>query len=129
LTLVAAAALWLAACTDEDVKTPTGDFTGKRNLVMRVSGRSIELAAFDFPCRGTTGRTSLNGIALEKTSDDLEFSTTVRGIVSYKDGAPDENGVTKISGQFDPDGKSASGTYQVTTKRCGQSREIDWRAR
>jgi hypothetical protein len=53
----------------------------------------------------------------------------VNGIVSYKDGRPDENGVTKISGQFDPDGKSASGTYQVTTKRCGQTREIDWRAR
>src|SRR3712207_3441315 len=129
LTLAAAVALSLSACTDPDLRTPTGDFTGPRGLTMRVTGRTIELLAFDFPCRNTRGRTSLNGIALEKTSNAYEFSIKARGIVSYRDGKPDDNGLTSISGEFSENGRSADGRLQVTTKRCGTTRELDWRAR
>jgi hypothetical protein len=72
LTLSAAKPARASAARAAKVKAPrsaqyNGSPRGKPMTVI-VSGKQVEIAAFSFKCADTTGRTSLNGIALKKTS-------------------------------------------------------------
>jgi hypothetical protein len=113
------------------VKAPKpGTWSGRPGkMVMSISGRSIDLLAFSFPCGATSGRTSLNSVALKKTRSGYTFAIKAKGIVTYADDRPDENGTITISGRFSRTGKSAGGTRKVKTPRCGQTKTEDWRAR
>lgn len=131
VALVATLGLALPAAADEQkVKVPrSGTWTGPRKAVMIVSGKSIDLLAFNFPCRKTKGRTSLNDIALRKTSEGYKFSVSVHGNVSYQDEHVDQNGVISMSGQFNRRGTKVAGRFRVTTKHCGDTGKLDWSAK
>ena len=131
LALVAALALVLAAGAEAKVTAPRGDYTGPRDLFMRIANKRIEILAYNFPCKkrpGVRGRTSLNDIALRKTDEGYKFSTKVRGIVTYSDEHVDQNGFTSISGQFGPRGRKARGRFQSSTPRCGPTGKLKWSA-
>ena len=117
------------AAHHKHVKAPDGTYSGGRHHVfMSVSGKTIDLMAFDFPCHGVKGRTSIDDIALRKSSKGYKFSTKVHSSASYSDGRPDQNGVFAISGQFTRRAKSVSGRFQAYTRRCGATGKRDWSA-
>lgn len=131
LALVAALAVALAATAEAKVRAPDGEYTGPRNLVMSVSGKTIDIIAFNFPCRkhpNAHGRTSLNSIALRKTDHGYKFSTKQFGIVSYSNDHVDQNGVTSISGQWGRKGGFVRGRFLSSTPYCGATDKLDWKA-
>jgi hypothetical protein len=131
VAIAAVAALALPAGAGAKVKAPDGDYSGPRDLVMQISNKTIDILAYNFPCKrhpGVKGRTSLNSIPLRKSSEGYKFSIKLYGIVSYSDGRPDQNGFTAISGQFGPKGRSADGRFQTSTRRCGPTGKLKWSA-
>jgi hypothetical protein len=131
LALVAALAVAMTASAEAKVKAPDGDYTGPRQLFMRVSDKTIEVMAFNFPCRKhpkAKGRTSLNAIALRKTSKGYKFSTKQYGIVTYSNDHVDQNGYTSISGQWGRKGGFVRGRFQSSTPYCGPTGKLDWKA-
>jgi hypothetical protein len=130
LAFAVAASAGAGAATAK-VKAPDGSYTGPRKLVMEISGKTIDIMAFNFPCPKKPklhGRTSLNDIPLRKTSEGYKFSIKLRGIVTYSDQRHDENGFTSISGQFGRKGKSAHGRFMEATGRCGRTDKLKWSA-
>jgi hypothetical protein len=113
------------------VKPPKGRYQGKapQNVFIQVAGRSVELAAFSFPCRDDVwGRTNLNGFRLKRTSKGYRFNADAKALVSWSDGRPDENGDVHMSGRFSLDAKTVRGHFRVKTKRCGDTDDLRWRA-
>jgi hypothetical protein len=128
LIFVAAAATGASGAA-RHVKAPNGTYSGgPGKLTLIASGKSIDLAAFSFKCRGTRGRTSLNGIALRKTKKGYKFSIKAHGGVTYADEHPDENGAVNMSGRFSRSGKSAVGYLRVRSPHCGDTGSVKWRA-
>jgi hypothetical protein len=130
-SLAAALALTFpAAASDQKVKVPKdGTWTGSRKTVMSVSGKSIDLLAFNFPCRKTKGRTSLNAIALKRTDEGYKFRIRAHGNVSYQNEHRDQNGAVSMSGQFNRKGTKVTGHFQVSTRYCGSTAKLDWSAK
>jgi hypothetical protein len=124
-------ALLLPAGAGAKVRAPKGDYTGPRDLFMRISDKTIEIAGFNFPCPKhpkAHGRTSLTSIPLKKTDKGYKLSSKEYGIVSYSNNSPDQNGVTSISGQFGPRGGFVRGRFLTTTRYCGATDKLDWKA-
>ena len=111
------------------VQRPQGTYTtdGDRFLVV-VAGRSIELAAFDFGCRETTGRTSINDISISKVRGRWRFSERTHGLVTYADDHPDENARVRLTGAFSANANRVTGRLRVTTRYCGTTKLIEWSA-
>jgi hypothetical protein len=131
LAMVTALAVAMTATAEAKVKAPEGDYTGPRKMFMRVTDKTIEIIAFNFPCKKhpkARGRTSLNDIALRKTDEGYKFSTKVFGIVTYSDEHVDQNGVTSISGQWGRKGGFVRGRFQSSTRYCGPTGKLDWKA-
>lgn len=131
LALVASLMLALVAGAEAKVRAPKGDYTGPRQLFMRVSDKTIDIIAFNFPCNkhpGVRGRTSLNAIPLRRTDDGYKFSTKQFGIVTYSNNRPDQNGVTSISGQWGRKGGFVRGRFQSSTRYCGPTGKLEWKA-
>lgn len=99
-----------------------------QDVLLRVSGRSVEIVSMSFPCRKTTGRTSLNDFAIKRTDRGYRFNADATGSVGYANGKPDENGPVHISGRFARDAKTVRGAIRVKTKRCGDTGYLKWRA-
>jgi hypothetical protein len=119
-----------AAAAAAKVKAPkSGMYHGPGGLQMSISGKSVEIVAFEFACKNTKGATSLSSIALKKSPRGYRFGIKAHGIVSYRDNQPDENGAIDISGRFSRTGTSAAGTLRVKTPRCGGTGAIKWRAK
>jgi hypothetical protein len=99
---------------------PSGTYTGHAGtFTLMVSGRSIELAAFDFKCRGTTGRTSLNSIPIKRARGRWRFSIRTFGLATYRDDVPDENARVRFTGRFTTNGRRVTGNVVVTSPHCG----------
>jgi hypothetical protein len=98
------------------------------DVVLRVSGRSVEIVAFTFPCKGVTGRTSLNDFRLKRTAKGYRFNADASGIVTYSDEQQDENAKSHISGRFAMNAKTVRGHLRVKSKRCGDTGDLKWRA-
>jgi hypothetical protein len=112
------------------VKPPkSGQYKGARGtLLLFVSGKSIDIAAFDFDCGKATGRTSLNAIPLKWTRRGYKFDIDTHGNASYSDGQADENATVAFKGRFSRSGRSVRGSLRVRTPRCGDSGDVHWRA-
>ena len=112
------------------VKAPKSgsQYDGNHKLVLYISGKSVELVAFNFPCRDTTGRTSLNDIALKKTKKGYKFAIKAHGSISFADGRPDENGAVNISGRFSRKAKTVAGHFRVGSPSCGDTGAVKWHA-
>jgi len=123
----------LAAGVAEARAPRSGRFDGstgpKRRITLIVQGRSIDLAAFDFRCRSVTGRTSLNQIAIRRTSSGYRFSIRSAGSISFSDGRADENGRMELSGRFSSTGRSVRGRLRVRSTRCRDTGSVRWSAR
>jgi hypothetical protein len=126
----AAAAATGASGAARHVKAPNGTYSGgPGKLTLIASGKSIDLAAFSFKCRATSGRTSLNGIPLRKTKKGYKFSIKTHGGATYADEHPDENAAVNMSGRFSRSGNSAVGYLRVRSPHCGDTGPVKWRAR
>ena len=99
-----------------------------RMVVLTVSGKSIEIVAMTFPCKNTTGRTSLNDFPIKRTSRGYRFNADANGSITYGNGKPDQNGTVHISGRFAADAKTVRGHIRVKTRRCGDTGDLKWRA-
>lgn len=111
------------------LRRPSGTYSGPdADPMLVVSGRSIQLAAFDFDCGTATGRTSLNGIAIRKRRGRYRFYIRAHGNVTYSDDHPDENAVIRFGGRFTPRAARALGSFRVRTPRCGGTGPVEWRA-
>jgi hypothetical protein len=111
------------------IATPRGRYTS-RTVELRVSSRSIDLAAFTFKCRATTGRISLNALRLKKTRRGWRLpATRIFGSATYADDHPDENARVDVSGRFSSTARSARGTLRVKSPHCGDTGARDWSAR
>lgn len=131
LALVAALAVATAATAEAKVTAPDGDYTGPRQLFIRVSDKTIEIIAFNFPCKKhpkAHGRTSLNSIHLRRTDHGYKFSTKEHGIVTYSNDHVDQNGVTSISGQWGRKGGFVRGRFLSSTRYCGPTDKLEWKA-
>ncbi|MEA2472997.1 MAG: hypothetical protein QOE06_912 [Thermoleophilaceae bacterium] len=98
------------------------------DVLLSVSGRSLELMAFSFPCGTASGRTSLNDFPLKRTSAGYRFNADAHGSITYSDGYPDENGEVHMSGRFALNAKTVRGHLRVKSKRCGDTGNLRWRA-
>lgn len=131
LTAVAAAVAGLLApaAGGAELRRPSGTYSAPADRwLLSVTGRSIQIAAFDFTCRQTKARISVNGIRIRKARGRWRFSERLNGIVTYADERPDENGRLRLIGRFSRDARVATGTLRVTTPACGTTREQQWRA-
>jgi hypothetical protein len=113
--------------TPKPVKAPKDgaeyDGTSPR-IQIAISGKSIQIFAFRFPCNQVKGNTSLQDIALKKTDKGYKFSIAASGIVTYSDSEthPDQNGAISIDGRFGRLAKTVAGHFRVRTPRCDSGR-------
>ncbi len=135
-TLGAAGALVLAVPADAArVKQPTGEYEGDAGrLTFSVSGRSIQVFAFEVRCRdadgrATSGRMSLNDLRLEKRRGRWRLSTLIYGIITYADGRPDENARVRLTAVFSPSASRVTGRMNVRSPACGTVDPRLWSAR
>jgi hypothetical protein len=131
LTAVAAAAAGLLApaTAGAELRRPSGTYSAPADRwLLNVAGRSIQIAAFDFICRDTKGRISVNGIRIRRARGRWRFSARLYGLVTYADERPDENGRLRVTGRFSRNARLATGTLRVTAPSCGTTREQQWRA-
>jgi hypothetical protein len=93
-------------------------------ISLYISGKSIQLVAFRFPCRQVKGNTSLQDIKLTKTDRGYKFGIDSYGIVTYSDSEthPDQNGAISIDGRFGRRAKTVAGHFRVKTPRCDSGR-------
>jgi hypothetical protein len=98
------------------------------HVFLQISGRSIEIVAFSFRCGATKGTVSLNDIRLRRSSRGYRFYSASHGLVTYRDGKPDENAEVHIRGLFTRDAKAVRGRFRVETPRCGNTGRVRWRA-
>jgi hypothetical protein len=95
------------------------------DVTLRISGRSVEIAAFSFPCGNVYGRTSVNDFPLKRTSKGYRFNADANGIVTYTD-ETDGNAKVHISGRFSLDAKTVRGNIRVTSDRC-KTGDLKWK--
>lgn len=95
------------------------------DVVLRISGRSVEIAAFSFPCGDVYGRTSVNDFRLKRTRKGYRFNADANGIVTYTD-ETDGNAEVHISGRFSLDAKTVRGHVRVESARC-KTGDLKWR--
>jgi hypothetical protein len=95
------------------------------DVILRISGRSVEIAAFSFPCGNAWGRTSVNDFRLKRTSKGYRFNADAHGLVSYTD-ETDGNAEVHISGRFSMDAKSVRGHIRVESSRC-KTGDLKWK--
>jgi hypothetical protein len=101
----------------------------RRKIDLYTSGRTIDLAAFDFKCDGVVGRTSLNDVPLKKGKDGWKFAIRAHGSVTFSDEQPDENAAIGMSGTFSRTGKAVKGRLRVKSPRCGNTGDVAWSAK
>lgn len=87
------------------------------DVFLRISGRSVEIASFSFPCGNAWGRTSVNDFRIKRTSRGYRFNVDAHGLVSYTD-ETDGNAEVHFSGRFSMDAKTVRGHIRVESKRC-----------
>ncbi|MDQ3742009.1 MAG: hypothetical protein M3320_04745 [Actinomycetota bacterium] len=128
-TALAAVALTAAlpAADAAAPKRPSGTYESGK-VLLSVAGGSIVLASFEFPCRRTTGRTSLNDVPVKRRRGRWRFSIRSAGSATYADDHPDENVRITFRGRFSPSARTAAGTFVVNSPYCGRTREISWTA-
>jgi hypothetical protein len=108
------------------VKAPPdgSTYTGSHRIKLYISGKSIQIVSFRFPCNKVKGDTSLQDIKLTKTDKGWKFSTKSNGIVTYTDSEthPDQNGQITLAGRFGRLAKTVAGHFRVKTPRCDTGR-------
>ena len=125
----AALAVALPAAGAQAPKRPSGTYeSGGGKVMLSVSGNEIVVAALDFRCRSTTGRISVNDVAITRRRGRFRFSTRTFSNATYRDDHPDENARVRLSGRFSPTARVVVGTLVVTSPHCGRTRELSWSA-
>jgi hypothetical protein len=97
------------------------------SVLVQISGRSVEIAAFNFGCKDVFGRTSVNDFRLKRTEKGYRFHAAAKAIASYSDGT-DENVSVRFSGRFSRSAKTVRGHLRVKSTRCSDTGYFRWRA-
>jgi hypothetical protein len=123
-----------AVHADATPSKPGAKYTGKTaqgtKLTLMVSGKKVDIVAFEFNCgRKTVGATSLQDLPLKRTDAGYTFNVSANGIVSYRDEQPDENAEVAIRGRFSRSAKTVAGVLRVASPRCHHTGPVDWRAK
>jgi hypothetical protein len=118
-----------SASLQDGAKPPRGTYEGRSGVTLSVSGATISTAAFNFACRRTTGRTTLNEIPLRRSRGRWRFSIRTFGSATYRDDHPDENVRVRFSGVFSRNEARVTGTFVVRSPHCGSTGEVQWSAR
>jgi hypothetical protein len=112
------------------LRRPSGTYTGPGGLQIIVQGKTLQLVAFGFKCRGkVTGRTALNDFPIVRRRGRYRFSIKAHGGVTYSDDKSPDNAAISFSGRFTPKARRALGTFTVRTPRCGRVGPVAWSAR
>jgi len=108
----------------------SGQYSGSRHdVVLLVTGRSIDLAAFSFRCGSESGRASLNSVRIRKRDGVYRFSIRTHATVSFPDrNRPDENAAVRFRGRFARSGNSVRGRFRVSSRHCNTG-SVRWSAR
>ena len=132
---LAALALTLAVSIPAVAPAATGDprppksgwlYRGQPgDVVLRISGRSVEFAAFSVRCGDVWGRTSINDFRLKRTSKGYRFNADANGLISYTD-ETDGNAEVHLSGRFSMDAKTVRGHMRVESDRCDTG-DLKWK--
>jgi hypothetical protein len=120
----------VSAAQEPDVRRPRSGsvYHGAAHHVdLQISGRAIGIMAFSFRCDGTKGRISLNDLRLKRTTRGYRLRTVIFGLVTYRDGEPDENAEVRLRGLFTRDAHAVRGRFRVIAPRCDTGRRR-WRA-
>ena len=117
------------AAQDDGPKPPRGTYKGRSGVTLSVAGPTISTAAFNFACRRTTGRTTLNEIRITRSRGRWRFSIRTHGSATYADDHPDENVRVRFSGTFSRNEARVTGTFVVRSPHCGSTGEVQWSAR
>ena len=96
-------------------------------VLLQISGRSVEIAAFSFGCGDTFGRTSVNDFRLKRTDRGYRFNADAKAIASYADDT-NENVSVHISGRVSLSAKTVRGHLRVKSPKCGDTGLFKWRA-
>ena len=130
LALVLALPATAGAATTVKAPKSGSQYTGPApyEVVLRIAGRSVEIAAFSFPCGEVSGRTAVNDFRLKRTDRGYRFNADANALVTYSDEQGDENAKVHISGRFALDAKTVRGHLRVRSKRCGDTGYLKWRA-
>jgi hypothetical protein len=126
---VSAAAPVAAAVAYQAADPPRGTYRGGSNLSLAVAGATISTAAFDFGCRDTTGRITVNEIAVRRSRGRWRFSIRTWASATYRDDWPDQNVRVRFSGRFSRNENRATGTFRVRSPHCGSTGDVQWSAR
>jgi hypothetical protein len=134
LALALQAGLPGAAGAGPTINQPrSGKYSGlaraHRKLTLWVSGRSVQLVAFQFKCGTAMGATSLNDIRLRRTPTGYRFGIRAHGSITFSDNQTDENGAVDIAGRFSLNAKAVRGTLRVRSPRCHDTGSVHWSAR
>jgi hypothetical protein len=130
-TLVLVPALNAGATDEPAVRAPRSgsQYHGAaHHVTLRIAGRSIEIIAFSFRCRATSGRIALDDIRLIRSSRGYRFYAVTHGSVTYRDGTPDQNAEVHIRGLFTRDARVVRGRFRVRSRHCGDTGRLRWRA-
>lgn len=95
-------------------------------VLLQISGRSVEIAAFSFGCKDTFGRTTVNDFRLKRTSKGYRFNADAKALASYADDS-NENVTLHISGRFSLSAKTVRGHLRVKSPKCGDTGYFKWR--
>ena len=130
LALAALLAVPAAATSQTAPRAPKSGWTYESgppyDVLLQISGRSVEIAAFSFPCRDVFGRTSVNDFRLKRTEKGYRFNADAKAIASYTD-ETNENVSLHLSGRFSLDAKTVRGHLRVKSPKCGDTGYVKWR--
>jgi hypothetical protein len=111
----------------------SGKYTGfaraHRKITLLISGRSIQIVAFQFKCGTVIGTTSLDDIRTRKTSTGYRFGIRAHGSITFSDNQTDENGAVDVAGRFSFNAQAVRGTLRVRSPRCHDTGTVHWSAR
>jgi hypothetical protein len=133
VALAIAAAISIPAAAPAATSAPKAPKSGWKyqgqpgDVILQISGRSVEIASFSFPCGEAFGRTSVNDFRLKRTSKGYRFNADANGIVSYTD-ETDGNAAVHISGRFSRDAKTVRGHLRAKSSRCDTG-DLKWSGR
>lgn len=107
----------------------SGSTAESRKLTLHISGRSIEVVAFRFDCnKRSFANTSLQAIALARTSKGYRFKINAHALVSYGDQRADQNAPVFVEGRFSRSARTVRGRFRVRAPGCDTG-YVTWRAR
>lgn len=96
------------------------------DVLVMVSGKSLEYMGFSFPCGDVRGLTGLNDFPLKRTTRGYRVDAHAHGSITYTDEFS-ENAKVDFVARWSLDAKTVRGYVRVVSPRCGDTGRIKWK--